>query len=345
MLKVRVIIYKGENEYKVEDIPKPDIGLREILVQVKLCGICSTDIFKADYGGAKPGVILGHEIAGEISEVGDEVTKFNKGDRVAMPPHAPCGSCHYCIRGQETLCDVYRKTKVRPGGFAEYIAVVPQMVEGVVAKLHDSISYEEGTMIEPAACSYRGISRSGVTPGDTVVILGDGPLGLLHAQAAKTLGATQVIVSGHHDYRLRVAQKVGIDYTVNSKNESIKNYVNEITNDRGADLVIVAVASSEATQRAMELIRIGGKVTLIGDFRDVPQPKLEVDPKFLLRDDATLMASWGCAPYDYQAAYKLIKSGRINVKDMVTHTFSMEQFSDALELIASRQCMRVAIKM
>jgi L-iditol 2-dehydrogenase len=341
---MKAIVYQGRNKYEVKDVTEPEIGPREILVRVKLCGICSTDVFKADYGSAKPGAILGHEIAGEISEVGDEVTKFNKGDRVAMPPHAPCGSCHYCIRGQETLCDVYRKTKVRPGGFAEYIAVVSEMVERVVTKLHDSISYEEGTMIEPAACSYRGISRSGVTPGDTVVIMGDGPLGLLHAQAAKALGATQVIVSGHHDYRLKVAQKVGIDDTVNSKNVSIETYVKERTDGRGADLVIVAVASSETTQQAMELIRIGGKVTLIGDFRDVPQPMLEVDPKFLLRDDATLMASWGCAPYDYRAAYELIKSGRINVRDMVTHTFSMEEFSDALEMIASRQCMRVAIK-
>jgi L-iditol 2-dehydrogenase len=341
---MRAIIYKGDNEYRVENIPKPEIRPREILVNVKLCGICSTDIFKADYGGAKPGAVLGHEVAGEISEVGEEVVKFKIGDRVAMPPHAPCGTCHYCIRGQETLCDVYRKTKVRPGGFAEYIAVIPEMVDKVVTKLHNDFSYEEGTMIEPAACSYRGINRSGVTPGDTVVILGDGPLGLLHAQAARALGATQVVVSGHHDYRLKVAQKVGIDYTINSRNESIEDYVNELTDNRGADLVIVAVASSETAQQAMELIRIGGKITLIGDFRDVPQPKLEVDPKLFLRDDATLMASWGCAPYDYQAAYELIKSGKINVKDMVTHIFPMEQFSDALDMISSRHCMRIAIK-
>jgi L-iditol 2-dehydrogenase len=199
-------------------------------------------------------------------------------------------------------------------------------------------------MVEPAACSHRGIYRSRVVPGDTVVVLGDGPLGLLHAQAARALGATRVVVSGHHDYRLNVAQKVGIDHTINSKNNSLENYVKELTNNRGADLVIVAVASSQATQQAIDLIRIGGKVTLIGDFRDVPQPMLEVDPKLLLRDDATLMASWGCAPYDYQAAYELIISGRINVKDMVTHTFPMEKFPDALELIARRQCMRVTLK-
>ena len=341
---MKAIVYKGENEYRIEDIPKPEIGSREVMVRVKVCGICSTDIFKADYGGAKPGAVLGHEIAGEVSEVGEDVIKFKIGDRVAMPPHAPCGICHYCIRGQETLCAVYRKSKVRPGGFAEYIAVVPEMVERVVTKLDDEISYEEGTMIEPTSCSYRAITRSGVISGDTVVVMGDGPLGLLNAQAAKVLGATQVVVSGHHDYRLGVAQKVSIDFTINSKNESVEELVKELTNNRGADLVVVAVASSETTQRAMELIRPGGKVTLIGDFRDVPQPNLEVDPKLLLRDDATLMASWGCAHYDDQAAYELIKSGRINVRDMVTHTFPMEQFDDALNLIASRQCMRVAIK-
>jgi L-iditol 2-dehydrogenase len=342
---MKAIVYKGENEYRIEDIPKPEISPREILVRVRLCGICSTDVFKADYGGAKPGAVLGHEIAGEISEVGKEVIKFKKGDRVAMPPHAPCGVCHYCLRGQETLCDVYRNTKVRPGGFAEYIAVMPEMVERVVTKLDDEISFEEGTMIEPTSCSYRAITRSGVTSGDTVVVMGDGPLGILNAQAAKVLGATQVVVSGHHDYRLGVAQKVGIDYTINSKKEGIEKLVGKLTNNRGTDLVIVAVASSETTQKAMEIIRPGGKVTLIGDFRDVPQPNLVVDPNLLLRDDATLMASWGCAHYDYQAAYELIKAWRINVRDMVTHTFTMDKFRDALDLIASRQCMRVVIQM
>ena len=180
--------------------------------------------------------------------------------------------------------------------------------------------------------------------GDTVLVIGGGPLGLLNAQVAKCAGASKVIVSDHHDYRVEIAKKLGIDYAFNSKDVNVEERVKELTEDRGADLAVVAVASTEAILEGIKTVRWGGRICLFGDFRDVPQPNFEVDPKLLLRDDITLSGSWGCAPNDYYAAFSLIRTGRVNVKEMVTHTFPIERFTDALKVMAEKQCMRVVIK-
>ncbi|MEM1581411.1 MAG: alcohol dehydrogenase catalytic domain-containing protein [Candidatus Bathyarchaeia archaeon] len=341
---MKAVIYYDAGDFRFEDITIPRIGSREILVRVRSCGICSTDLFRAEYRRAKPGSVLGHEIAGEVAEVGLEVKKFNVGDRVAVLHHAPCGACYYCMHGQEPLCDQYRRTNVDPGGFAEYIRVPSELVEKTVIKIPDEMSFEEATMIEPTACSVRAISKSQVYPGDTVLVIGGGPLGLLNAQVAKTCGASRVIISDHHDFRIEIAKKVGIDYTFNARMMNVEETVKELTEGRGADLVVVAVASSNAIQQALKMVRWGGRVCIFGDFRDVPQPHLEIDPKIILRDDVSIFGSWGCAPYDYYTAFNLIRTGRVKVKEIVSHVLPLEQFNDALKIISSRECMRVVLR-
>lgn len=341
---MKAVVFHGPKDYRVEDIPQPEIEPGEILVRVRACGVCITDLFKGEFGGAKPGAVFGHEISGEVAQVGDGVADLAIGDRVGVLHHAPCGACHYCLRGQETLCSFYGRTKVYPGGLAEYIRVVPELVQKVVIKMADTMTYEEGTMIEPTACAYRAITKCGVIPGDTVLVIGDGPLGLMNAQVARALGTTQTIMSGHHDYRLELAKKLGTDHIFNAKTTDIGESIKQLTDDRGADHVIVAVASSEAVKEATQFIRKGGNICVFGDFRDVPQPNLELDPKLILRDDVSLFGSWGCGPDDYHAAYHLIKAGRVNVKDMVTHVYPINEFTKATDTIYQRQCMRVAIQ-
>jgi L-iditol 2-dehydrogenase len=341
---VKAVVFHGPKDYRVEDIPQPEIESGEILVRVRACGICITDLFKGEFGGAKPGAVFGHEISGEVVQVGDGVSNLAVGDRVGVLHHAPDGSCHYCLRGNETLCALYGKTKVYPGGLAEYIRVVPQLVQKVVIKMADHLTFEDGTMIEPTACAYRAITKCGVIPGDTVLVIGDGPLGLMNAQVARALGATQTVVSGHHDYRINLTKKLGTDHAFNAKSTDINESIMELTNGRGADHVIVAVASSEAVKEATQFVRKGGNVCVFGDFRDVPQPNLDIDPKRILRDDVALFGSWGCGPDDYHAAYQLIEAGRVNVKDMVSHVYPIDEFAKATETIYDRQCMRVVIQ-
>jgi len=342
---LKAVVYHDVSDFRVEETPTPKIDSREILVRVKACGICTTDLFRAQYRRAKPGSVLGHEISGDVAEIGLGVTKFNVGNRVAVLHHAPCGACYFCLHDQETLCEQYRRANVYPGGFAEYIRVVPELAEKVVIKIPDEMTYEEATMTEPTACALRAISRSKVMLGDTVLVIGGGPLGLLNAQVAKRAGASQVIVSDHHDYRVEMARRLGIDYAFNPKNVNVEERVKELTEGRGSDLVVVAVASTEAIREGIKTVRWGGRICLFGDFRDVPQPNLEVDPKLMLRDDITLSGSWGCAPDDYYAAFNLIRTGRVNVKEMVTHTFPIDRFADALRIMAEKQCMRIVIKM
>jgi len=342
---LKAVVYHDVNDFRIEDVPTPKIGPHEILVQVRACGICTTDLFKADYRRAKPGTVLGHEIAGDVAEVGSEVTKLNVGERVAVLHRAPCGSCYYCRHSQEPLCDQYRQAGVDPGGFAEYIRVAPEIVKKVVVKMPDDMTYEEATMTEATACALRAVSRSRVTLGDTALIIGGGPLGLLNAQVAKFAGASQVMVSDHHDFRLELAKRLGVDHAFNATKVNVVEKVKELTEQRGADLVIVAVASTEAIHQGAKMVRWGGRVCVFGDFRDVPHSNLEVNPTLMLRDDVTLLGSWGCAPQDYYAAFNLIRAGRVKAKEMVTHTFPIERFTDALRVMAERQCMRIVIKM
>jgi len=341
---LKAVVYHDVDDFRVEDISIPKIGLDEVLVRVRVCGLCTTDIFRAMYRRAKPGSVFGHEIAGDVAEVGPKVTKFEAGNRVAVLHHVPCGACYYCMHRQEPLCDQYRRTNVDPGGFAEYIRVIADLAQKVVIKIPDGMTYEEATMIEPTACCVRAARKSGVSPGDTVLVIGGGPLGLINAQMAKSMGASPVIISDHHDFRVEIAKRLGVDQAFNAKKIIIEEKVRQLTQAQGADLVIVAVASTEAIHQAIRMVRCGGRICIFGDFRDVPQPNVEVDPKLMLRDDVMLFGSWGCAPQDYHVAFNMIRMGRVKVKEMVTHTFPMEQFAEALKVMAGKECMRIVIK-
>ena len=342
--ELKAVVYYDVDDFRVEEMLIPRIAPGEILVKVRACGLCTTDLFRALYRKAKPRTVFGHEIAGDVVEVGLDVTRFDVGNRVAVLHHAPCGACYYCLHGQEPLCDQYRRTNVDPGGFAEYIRVTPELVQKVVVKIPDEMTYEEATMIEPTACCVRTATKSRVAPSDTVLVIGGGPLGLLNAQVVKQMGSSQVIVSDHHDFRVEMAKKLGIDHAFNAKKVNIEEKVKELTENRGADLVIVAVASTEAVHQGIKMLRWGGRICVFGDFRDVPQPNVEVDPKLMLRDDITLFGSWGCSPQDYQVAFNMIKMGRVKVREMITHIFPIEQFAEALKVMTEKQCMRIVIK-
>lgn len=341
---MKAVVYYDADDFRVEDAPVPKIGTGEILVRVRACGLCVTELFKARYRRARPGTVFGHEIAGEVAEVGPGVTGFGVGDRVAVLHHAPCGACYYCRHGQEPLCGQYRRTNVDPGGFAEYIRVMPELVRKTVVKIPDGMTYDEATLIEPTACCLRAVAKVGVAAGDTVLVIGDGPLGLLNAQVARCVGAAQVMVSGHHDFRVEMARRLGIDHAFNARKVDVEGEVRRLTDGRGADSVIVAVASTEAVRQGIGTARWGGKVCVFGDFRDVPQPSLEIDLKLMLRDDVELLGSWGCSHRDYQVAFSMIRTGRVRVREMITHTFPIERFAEALEVMAGRRCLRVVIR-
>jgi len=339
---MKAVVYRDFNDFRWEEVETPSIGPDEILVRVRACGLCSTDVWKAMYHEAKPGTVLGHEVSGEVAETGLNVSAVRIGDRVAVYHRAECGACYYCRRGDETLCSEYRQQSIFPGAFAEYIRVAPRLVRKSVFRIPDEMTHEEAAMIEPTACCVRAVSKCGISPGDSVLIIGDGPMGLLNAQVSKSAGAL-VMLSGHHDSRVEASLRLGADYAFNSNKTNIREKVLELTEGRGADFAIVAVSSTDAVQQSAKLVREGGKICVFGDFRDVPQPSLSLDLKPVVHGSISLLGSWGCSTKDYHAALNLVETGRVRVREMITHRFPLERFTEALNVFLGRNCLKIIL--
>ncbi|MEM3452225.1 MAG: alcohol dehydrogenase catalytic domain-containing protein, partial [Candidatus Hadarchaeum sp.] len=207
---MRVARYYSNNDIRIEEMPKPEIGPGEILVKVMASGICGSDVLEWYRIRTAPRV-LGHEATGEIVEVGEGVSRYKMGERVFISHHVPCGTCHYCSRGHETACETLHTTNYDPGGFAEFIRVPKLNVEKGIYPLPQGMSFEEGTFIEPVACVVRAQRLAGIGDGDTVLILGSGLSGLLHLQLARLKGAARIFTTDISDYRLRAAKKFGAD--------------------------------------------------------------------------------------------------------------------------------------
>ncbi|MEM3404085.1 MAG: alcohol dehydrogenase catalytic domain-containing protein [Nitrososphaeria archaeon] len=341
---MKAAVYYDINDFRVEEVPLPEIGPEEVLVKVKACGFCTTDIFKAKYKKVKPGTVLGHEISGEVSNVGEKVVNLKIGDRVAVLHHAPCNTCYFCLRGQEDLCEQYKKGGVIPGGFSEYIRVLPELAKKTVFKIPDHLSYVEASMTEPTACCVKALTKCNIRPSDTLLVIGDGPMGILLAVIGRYFSTSKVILSGHHEFRLEKARELGVDSVVNSKKENLELRVKEATEGRGADVVIMALASTHMAEEALKLAREGGKVCLFGDFRDVPEQPMQISPDFMISKDRTLFGSWGSAPRDYEIALRMISSGRVPVKQLITHTVPLNDFKVALDLLEKREeSLRVVV--
>ncbi len=267
---MRVAMYYSNKDIRVEEMPKPKIGPGELLVRVEASGVCGSDVMEW-YRIHKAPLVLGHEIAGEVVEVGEGVTNYKVGDRVSASHHVPCNTCHYCLSGNHTACDTLRTTNFDPGGFAEFLRLPALNVDRGVYLLPDEVSFEEATFIEPLACVLRAQRRAQVEPGKTVLVLGSGIGGLLHIHLAGKLGATRVIATDIDEARLRAAARFGADLALNAK-EDIPARLREVNQGRLADSIIVCTGAVTALQQAMECVERGGTILFFAptDKRIVP---------------------------------------------------------------------------
>ncbi len=338
--KMKVAVYYNNNDVRLEEMSVPEIGPGEILVKVMASGICGSDVMEW-YRLKKAPLVLGHEIAGEIVETGREVKEYKKGDRVFVSHHVPCNTCHYCLGGHHTACETLHKTNYFPGGFAEYIRVPPLNVDRGVYLLPDEVSYEEGTFIEPLACVFRGQKLAKVEPTSTVLVIGSGVSGILHIQLAKFLGANKVFATDINEFRLKAAKKFGAD-AVNEAREDIPNWIRNLNDGRLADKVIVCTGAPSAATEAFKSVDRGGTVL----FFAVPEPKAQVPLPLteLWRNEVTILTSYGAAPADLAKALELIKSKKINVKEMITHRLSLEEAGKGFKLVAeAKNSLKVII--
>jgi L-iditol 2-dehydrogenase len=330
MNNMRVLMYYKNSDVRVEEMPVPSIGPGELLIKVHASGICGSDVMEW-YRIKKAPRVLGHEITGEIAEMGEGVEKYKKGDRVFVSHHVPCNTCYYCLNGSHTACEILHSTNYDPGGFAEFIRIPGINVESGVYILPDDMSYEEGTFIEPLACVVRGQRLAGLKPGQTVLVIGSGISGLIHINLAKALGAGRIIATDITEHRLEAAKRFGADNVVNAK-DNVAERLLEQNDSRLADLVIVCAGALSASTDALKCVDRGGKVLYFA----VPEPEVMVPVPMndLWRNEITLMTSYGASPLDLETAIKLLNSKRVILTDMITHRLTFDEGGRGFQLVA-----------
>lgn len=325
----------------MEEVPRPSAGAGELLVEMKACGLCGSDLEKmeGEYTAAPP--VLGHEAVGVVVDVGAEAAGFEVGQRVFPHHHVPCYDCHYCRRGSETMCAQYRRWHLDPGGFAEFFRVPRWNVErGGVLPLPDSLSFDEGTFIEPLACCIRALDRLGVREEDLALVAGAGPMGLLLQQLLPAWGASRVVVSEMSPTRLEVAGRLGAYALLNPREDDVVKEALRLTEGRGVDLAVVATGSPRALEQALAAVRRGGKVALVG-IPEVGAPLDDVSR--LVTREVSLISSNAATEKETRHALELLRKGRVDVASLVTHRVPLESFSRAVELARTAEAVKVLV--
>ncbi|MEW6409459.1 MAG: zinc-dependent dehydrogenase [Nitrospirota bacterium] len=338
---MRVAVYYNNRDIRIEERPIPKIGSGEILVKVVASGICGSDVMEW-YRIKKAPAVLGHEITGEIVEVGENVRDYRVGDRVFVSHHVPCNTCHYCLNGHHTACETLHKTNYEPGGFAEYIRIPEINVDRGVYLLPDEISFEDGTFIEPLACVVRGQRLLRIQPGESILIIGSGISGLLHINLARITGAGRVIATDINEYRLKASIRFGAD-TVIYAEEDVPSRLRQVNKNRLADHVIICTGAPSAIAQALQSVDSGGTVL----FFAVPEPCINVSIPItdFWRREVTMMTSYGASPSDIAVAIKLISSRKVHVNEMITHRLSLSETGLGFQLVAdANESIKVIIE-
>ena len=341
MTKMKVAMYYNNNDVRIEEQPIPEISDNELLVKVIASGICGSDVMEW-YRVKKAPLVLGHEISGTIEKVGKNVKKFKKDDRVFVTHHVPCNQCSYCKKGQQTLCHTLHNTKFYPGGFAQFLRVPEINIKYGTFILPDSVSFDEGTFIEPLACVVRGFRVAQYKKGQTVLVLGSGMAGLLNIKLAKAYDAKKIFATDIDPYRLKLAKKMGADVVINAK-ESIVEQIKKNNDGSLADFVILCAGVSSAVKQAIECVEFGGTILW---FAMTP-PGVEVSIPFfdLWNKQIKTYSTYAGAGEDITEAIDLLKKKKIDVNDMITHKLPLKETGRGFKLVANaKDSMKVIIE-
>lgn len=322
-------VYYNNQDVRIEEMAIPKIGEDEALLKVMASGICGSDVIEW-YRVPKAPRVLGHEATGVISKVGANVKSLKVGDRVFVSHHVPCFQCRYCQRRNHTACHTLHKTNYFPGGFAQYVRVPKINVEFGIYKLPDAMSFEEGTFIEPLACVLRGQRLANLQEDDTLLIIGSGVSGILHAQLAKLKGVQNIVVADINPFRLKLAKKFGASIALDAR-ENMLQKLKEANDGRLADQVYVCTGATSAAVSALDCVESGGTIL----FFAVPDPtvKLSVPINQFWRNEITMRTSYGAAPNDLEDSMKVLMTDKLNVKDMITHRLSLREAQEGFRLM------------
>ncbi len=335
---MRAVVYHGINDMRVETVPVPQAGRGEILVRVATCGICGTDLKKIHFGSHSAPRIFGHEMAGSIVAVGEGVSSFRVGERVMVFHHVRCNQCYYCRKGTPAQCPLYKKTGVTAGfepsggGFAEYIRVMDFVVaNGGVVRIPDDVPFEQAAFVEPVNTVLKGVKMLNLAPDDTVLVVGQGPIGLMHAVLSSRTGA-RVLTSDLYPERHAIAARFGLRHPIHAGSENVVERVLTETEGRGADAVILAVGGNALIKTCMDAVRPGGKVML---FAQTQHGEATFDPGAVCMDEKTLLGSYSSSFDIVDEVTDLVFNGYrdgFDLTQLISHRFPLEQAVAAIDV-------------
>jgi L-iditol 2-dehydrogenase len=345
---MQAAVYRGRGEVRVETVPVPQIGAGELLIRVHTCGICGTDLKKISTGSHSAPRIFGHETSGVVAVVGPGVEGFRAGDRVMVFHHIPCGECYYCRHKVFAQCPVYKRVGTTAGfepsggGFSEYVRVMDWIVRRGVVRIPDHVSYEQASFVEPVNTCMKGIETLRLQPGESLLVMGQGPIGIILAILAKRAGA-RVITSDLFPQRLTIASGFGFMDTLDASQADPIEVVRKRTEGRGADAVVVAAAGNTLIQRALEAARPGGRVLL---FAQTVRGEAVFDPASICVDEKTLLGSYSASVYLQEESVRFVFGGEADLERLVSHRFALADAVAALDLAAHPQpdSMKVVIQ-
>ena len=325
-------MYYNNHDVRLEEMPRPVIGPGEALIKVRASGICGSDVMEW-YRIKKAPIVLGHEVTGDIVELGAGVEGFQVGDRVVFTHHVPCNNCYYCQRGEHSLCETLHNTKFYPGGNAEYVRLPQINIEkGGMLHLPEAVSYDEGTFIEPLGCVMRGMRKLAIQPGDSVLVLGSGLSGLLNIKAAIAMGAGRIVATDISDYRLQAARQAGAETVINALHGDVVAAAKAANEGRGFDIVIVCTAAPMVFGQALQAADKGATMLLFAI--NTPGTKIPFEPYALYHKGVTLTSTYAAAPRDLREAMTLIASGRIEVASLITHRLPLAETQKGFQMTA-----------
>jgi L-iditol 2-dehydrogenase len=336
---MRAAVYHGKEDVRLETVPVPKIGPGELLIRVHTCGICGTDLKKIATGSHSAPRIFGHETSGVVVLTGEGVTQFQAGDRVMAFHHIPCGKCYYCRHKVFAQCPVYKKVgctagyEPSGGGFSEYVRVMDWIVERGLVRIPDEVSFEQACFVEPVNTCQKGIETLRLQTDETVVVIGQGPIGIILGSLAKRAGA-RVITSDLFPERLKISKRFGLEETVDGSQTDLVSRVRELTEGRGADAVILAVGGNKLIRPAMDACRPGGRVLL---FAQTVHGEAVIDPAAVCVDEKTLLGSYSASVDLQEESVRFVFSREMDLQGLISHRFSLQESLKALNLAAHPQ--------
>lgn len=344
---MKAATFYAPGDIRLEEIPEPAVSAGEVKLRVRNCSTCGTDlkIYRSGHPNMSAPQVMGHEVAGEIVEIGAGVEGWNVGDRVQMIAAVPDGTCVECVSGHPTVCLNQRSTGYQfPGGFAEYL-VVPEQVLRVdgLTRIPDTLGFAEASLAEPLACVLNGQELARVGEGDTVVVIGAGPIGCLHVRLARARGAARVLLSDMNAERLAAASAlVAPDLALAAGDDPVEAVL-EATGGRGADVVITAAASAAAQEQGLRMLARRGRLSLFGGLpKDAST--ITVDANLVHYRELTIVGVNGSSPAQNKAALELIGSGRVPVADLITHRLPLDRLLDAFAIVERGEAIKVTIE-